>query len=64
MIFTRYYAWVPKKTRNDGSAFVKAVKDKLNINDPPKAEQKKGKVIALFDKNNTKTTHPKKRVHT
>jgi integrase len=64
MIFTRYYAWVPKKTRNDGSAFMKAVKDKLNINDPPKAEQKKGKVIALFDKNNTKTTHPKKRVHT
>ena len=21
MIFTKYYAWIPKKTRNDGSAF-------------------------------------------
>ena len=24
MIFTKYYAWVPKKTRNDGAAFMKA----------------------------------------
>jgi integrase len=24
MIFTKYYAWIPKKTRNDGSAFMKA----------------------------------------
>jgi integrase len=24
MIFTKYYAWIPKETRNDGSAFMKA----------------------------------------
>ena len=24
MIFTKYYAWVPKKTRSDGSAFMRA----------------------------------------
>jgi hypothetical protein len=24
MIFTKYYAWMPKETRNDGSAFMKA----------------------------------------
>lgn len=24
MIFTKYYAWIPKKTRNDGSAFMRA----------------------------------------
>jgi hypothetical protein len=24
MIFTKYYAWIPKKTRNDGSAFMTA----------------------------------------
>ena len=64
MIFTRYYAWIPKKTRNDGSAFMEAVKVKSNINDPLKAEQKQGKIIELFDKNDTKTTHPTKRAHT
>lgn len=64
MIFTRYYSWIPKKTRNDGSAFMEAVKDNLKVNDPSKAEQKQGKVIELFDKNDTKTTQHKKRVHT
>jgi integrase len=24
MIFTKYYSWIPKKTRNDGAAFMKA----------------------------------------
>ena len=24
MIFTTYYAWIPKETRNDGSAFMRA----------------------------------------
>jgi len=31
MIFTKYYAWMPKETRNDGSAMMRAyesVKDK------------------------------------
>ncbi|MBW2107722.1 MAG: tyrosine-type recombinase/integrase, partial [Deltaproteobacteria bacterium] len=25
MIFTRYFSWIPKKTRKDGSAFMEAV---------------------------------------
>ena len=29
MIFTRYYSWIPKKTRNDGSAFMEAVKGQI-----------------------------------
>jgi len=24
MIFTKYYAWIPKETRNDGSAMMRA----------------------------------------
>ena len=64
MIFTRYYSWIPRKTRNDGSAFMEAVKDNLKVNDPAKAEQKQGKVIGLFDKNDTKMTHPIKKVYT
>jgi hypothetical protein len=24
MIFTKYYSWIPRKTRNDGSAFMRA----------------------------------------
>ncbi len=24
MIYTRYYAWIPRKTRKDGSAFMNA----------------------------------------
>jgi hypothetical protein len=43
---------------------MEAVKAKLNSNDSPKAEQKQGKVIELFDKNDTKTTHPIKKVYT
>ena len=58
MIFTRYYAWMPKKTRNDGSAFMEAVKEKSNLDAPQKTEKKLGKVIELFEKNDTKTTHP------
>jgi hypothetical protein len=26
MIFTKYYAWMPKETRNDGSAMMRAYK--------------------------------------
>lgn len=35
MVFTRYYAWIPKKTRNDGSAFVETVVKKSNDRDDP-----------------------------
>jgi len=60
MIFTRYYAWIPKKTRNDGSAFMETVVKK------PKGEgasepEKNARVIQLFEKNVTITSHHKKR---
>jgi integrase len=32
MIFTKYYAWIPKKTRNDGSAFMRAY-DSVKLDD-------------------------------
>jgi hypothetical protein len=34
MIFPKYYAWIPKGTRNDGAAFMKAyysAKDEMNL---------------------------------
>ena len=42
MIFTRYYSWIPKKTRNDGSAFMAAyssaqLKRKNACESPPRA---------------------------
>lgn len=50
MIFTRYYAWIPRKTRNDGSAFMQSIGPK----DPEKSDRKEAvtgaKVIALFPK--------------
>ncbi|MFC1868602.1 tyrosine-type recombinase/integrase [Thermodesulfobacteriota bacterium] len=36
MIFTKYYAWVPRKTRNDGSAFMNAYRS---------TELEKGKIM-------------------
>ncbi len=60
MIYTRYYAWIPKKTRKDGSAFLKSIETEQVEVDIP-VEKKKGKVVSLFDRNDTKTTHQKKR---
>ncbi len=57
MIFTRYYAWIPKKTRNDGSAFMKFAEEDFESNNPDDNEN----VFELFDRNGTKTSHPKKK---
>jgi hypothetical protein len=61
MIFTRYFAWIPRKTRNDGAAFMATMEQAENN----KAEEQKnirtGKVIPLFSKNDTNTTHPNKK---
>ncbi|MCP4295423.1 MAG: tyrosine-type recombinase/integrase, partial [Proteobacteria bacterium] len=56
MIFTRYYAWIPKKTRRDGSAFMESIGEKEDPVDHSRPE-KRGKVITLFEKNGTITTH-------
>jgi integrase len=67
MIFTRYYAWIPKKTRRDGSAFMESIASKEE-NFAEKAEladysgaEKSGKVIPLFGKNDPIPTHPTKK---
>jgi hypothetical protein len=39
MIFTRYYAWVPKKTRRDGSAFMEAIGEKEDPVDHSRSEK-------------------------
>jgi integrase len=60
MIFTRYYAWMPRKTRRDGSAFMDSIRKK-SVQEDSKPIEKSGKVIPLFGKNVTKTTHQRKK---
>lgn len=60
MIYTRYYAWISRKTRKDGSAFLESIK-KDRVEDDVQSQEKRGKIISLFDRNDTKTTHHKKR---
>ena len=62
MIFTRYYAWIPRATRKDGSAFMNSVREK-GEGDRPEAPRSGGKVIPLFGKSDTKTTQATKRAH-
>jgi integrase len=61
MIFTRYYNWIPQKTRNDGSAFMASVGKKQEYEKEVTVEGTPAKVIRLFPKNDTITTHPNKK---
>jgi integrase len=56
MIFTRYYAWIPRKTRKDGSAFLESVAEKI-VSDDLQGEENEGKEIPSVDRNDTNTTH-------
>jgi integrase len=61
MIWTRYYAWIPKKTRNDGAAFMATTGQ---VEKPSIENQKttsNAKVIPLFSKNDTNPSHPNKK---
>lgn len=60
MIFTRYYAWIPRSTRRDGSAFMKSkgVNWEGTCSEKPRGG---GKVIPLFSKSDTKTTQSRKK---
>jgi hypothetical protein len=60
MIFTRYYAWIPRKTRNDGAAFVESIAEK-SAREVVQLERSRGKVIPFVPRNDTKTTHPMKK---
>ena len=60
---------MPKKTRRDGSAFMEAISGAAEA-PAEKAEsvdqtgpEKSGKVIQLFGKNDTITTHSTKKAH-
>jgi integrase len=61
MIYTRYYKWIPQKTRNDGSAFMASVGKKQEYEKEVPVEGTPAKVIPLFPKNDTITTHPNKK---
>jgi hypothetical protein len=62
MIFTRYYAWIPRSTHKDGLAFMNSVRENGEGNQPEKPIGG-GKVILLFEKCDTKTTQSTKRAH-
>ncbi|MBW2566110.1 MAG: site-specific integrase [Deltaproteobacteria bacterium] len=63
MIFTRYYAWIPQKTRNDGAALTEAFRE---AEEQRREEKMKivpefaSNVIELFDPHDTKVSHQKK----
>lgn len=61
MIFTRYYAWIPKRTRNDGSAFMATVGQNREEETNPDKEGTPAKVIQLFPQSDTITSHPNKK---
>ncbi len=62
MIFTRYYAWIPNETRNDGAALTEAFDEaerRQLADDEIHSAQTRGKVIPLFGKTSTKLAHKK-----
>jgi integrase len=61
MIFTRYYAWIPKKTRNDGAAFMATVGQEQEEEINATKEGTPAKVIQLFSKNDTNPSHHNKK---
>ena len=53
MIFTRYYAWMPRKTRSDGTAFKASLGDRAVCESEEPAIERMENVIPLFRKNGT-----------
>jgi integrase len=50
MTFTRYYAWIPRKTRNDGAAFMQSIGQKKPEDGDREDVVTGAKVIPLFQK--------------
>lgn len=63
MIFTKYYAWIPKKTRNDGSAMMKAY-ERTHIEQEKDGVADRGWKVIDLTKSSPKVAHHKKRTHT
>jgi integrase len=61
MIFTRYFAWIPRRTRNDGAAFMASTCGVAGAEVEKLDNSRSSKVISLFRKSDTKTTHPHKK---
>jgi len=56
MIFTRYYSWIPKKTRNDGTAFMASLGNGENDKKEESGEKTLTNVATFFERNDTITT--------
>jgi integrase len=66
MIFTRYYAWIPQKTRNDAAALTEAFREAEEQNREEKMKkfpEFSSNIIPLFHPHDTKVSHKKKRAH-
>jgi len=50
MIFTRYYAWIPRKTRHDGAAITQAYEEMRVVRKADQGTDKEQKVIELEKK--------------
>ncbi len=60
MIYTRYYGWIKKRTRNDGSAFTASFEsDKFNEEDMPKSKVKIIKLVPKMYQTQKKDLQPK-----
>ena len=63
MIFTKYYAWIPKKTRNDGSAMMKAY-EKIHIGQDKDQAVDSGLKVVHLKKCAPNVPHERKRTYT
>ena len=63
MIFTKYYAWIPKKTRNDGSAMMKAY-EKTHIGQDKDQAVDSGLKVVHLKKCAPNVPHQRKRTYT
>jgi integrase len=64
MIFTRYYAWIPRKTRADGVALTAAFKEAEELRKGQNGEilsELGSNIIRLFDPTTQKCHTPRKR---
>ena len=62
MIFTKYYAWIPKKTRNDGSAMIEAY-EKIHIEQDKDEVADRGWKVVTLTKSSPKVAHQRKRTY-
>jgi len=62
MIFTKYYAWIPKKTRNDGSAMMRAY-EKIHVGQDREQAADRGRKVIDLKKCGPNVTQKRKRTY-